>query len=64
VLKDVEAVFHFAAQANVRKSVADPFFDLDVNVKDIDRFIFQRMRTIRPIQFHPVVCQSCPARII
>lgn len=27
-----EAVFHFAAQINVRKSVEDPFFDIDVNI--------------------------------
>jgi UDP-glucose 4-epimerase len=50
VLEDVEIVFHLAAQANVRISVEDPFFDLDVNVKgllnivenatNLDRFIF------------------------
>jgi UDP-glucose 4-epimerase len=50
VLEDVEIVFHLAAQANVTKSVEDPFFDLDVNVKgllniienatNLERFIF------------------------
>ncbi len=50
ILKDVEIVFHLAAQANVTKSVEDPFFDLDVNVKgllnivenatNLERFIF------------------------
>jgi UDP-glucose 4-epimerase len=50
VLKDVDVVFHLAAQASVVRSVADPFFDLDVNGKgllnlienadDLERFIF------------------------
>jgi UDP-glucose 4-epimerase len=50
VLKDAEIVFHLAAQANVTKSIEDPFFDLDVNVKgllnivenatNLERFIF------------------------
>lgn len=34
-LKDVEVVFHLAAQVNVRKSVDDPFYDLDVNGKGV-----------------------------
>ena len=33
ILKDVEVIFHLAAQINVRKSIEDPFFDLDVNAK-------------------------------
>lgn len=50
VLKDVEVIFHEAAQANVRRSVEDPFFDLDVNVRgllnlvenapDLEKFVF------------------------
>jgi UDP-glucose 4-epimerase len=50
ILRDVDVVFHLAAQANVRKSVEDPFYDLDVNAKgvlnlvenadDLERFIF------------------------
>ncbi len=50
ILKDVTTVFHLAAQANVRRSVENPFFDLDVNVKgllnivesagDLERFVF------------------------
>ncbi|HOV21508.1 MAG TPA: NAD-dependent epimerase/dehydratase family protein [bacterium] len=27
-----DAIFHFAAQINVRKSVEEPFFDIDVNI--------------------------------
>ncbi|MGM0568710.1 MAG: NAD-dependent epimerase/dehydratase family protein [Elusimicrobiota bacterium] len=30
--KDFKAVFHFAAQIDVRKSVADPAYDADVNI--------------------------------
>lgn len=33
VLKDVEGIIHLAAQINVRKSVEDPSYDLDVNAK-------------------------------
>ncbi|MFV2041012.1 MAG: GDP-mannose 4,6-dehydratase, partial [Candidatus Hydrothermarchaeales archaeon] len=33
ILKDVTTIFHLAAQVNVRHSVEDPIFDLDVNVK-------------------------------
>ena len=50
VLRDVDLIFHLAAQANVRRSVEDPFFDLDVNVKgllnlvenadDLERLVF------------------------
>jgi len=50
VLDDVTTVFHLAAQANVRRSVEDPFFDLDVNVRgllniiesagDLERLVF------------------------
>ncbi len=50
LLKDVEIIFHQAAQAQVRKSVEDPFYDLDVNGKgilnivenagDLERFIY------------------------
>ena len=32
VLRDVELIFHEAAQIDVRKSVSDPKYDLDVNV--------------------------------
>ncbi len=49
-LKDVETIFHIGAQINVRRSVEDPIYDLDVNVKgilnlienapDLERFIF------------------------
>lgn len=50
ILRDVEIIFHLAAQINVRKSVEDPVYDLDVNAKGIinlvenspnlERFIF------------------------
>jgi len=33
ILKDVEIIFHLAAQIDVRKSVKDPFYDMDVNIK-------------------------------
>ncbi len=32
-MKDVDIVFHFAAQADVRRSVVDPRFDYEVNVQ-------------------------------
>jgi len=50
ILKDAEIIFHFAAQINVRKSVEDPKYDLDVNAggiinlvessPNLERFIF------------------------
>lgn len=33
ILKDVDIVFHLAAQIDVRKSVSDPIYDMDVNIK-------------------------------
>lgn len=33
ILKDVDTVFHLAAQIDVRKSVSDPVYDMDVNIK-------------------------------
>jgi len=33
ILKDVDVVFHLAAQIDVRKSVSDPVYDMDVNIK-------------------------------
>ncbi|MEM3512435.1 MAG: SDR family NAD(P)-dependent oxidoreductase, partial [Candidatus Jordarchaeales archaeon] len=32
-VRDVEVVFHFAAQADVRRSVSDPRSDFEVNVR-------------------------------
>lgn len=50
VLRDVEVVFHHAAQIDVRKSVEDPFYDLDINGKgplnlvenaeNLERFVY------------------------
>lgn len=49
-LEDVDTIFHLAAQIDVRRSVRDPIYDLDVNVKgtinlienapDLERFVF------------------------
>jgi UDP-glucose 4-epimerase len=35
ILRDVDVLFHLAAQVSVRKSVEDPVHDLDVNAKGI-----------------------------
>jgi UDP-glucose 4-epimerase len=50
VLRDVEVIFHLAAQINVRRSVEDPTYDLKVNAlgtlnlleqaRDVERFIY------------------------
>ncbi|WP_456474198.1 NAD-dependent epimerase/dehydratase family protein [Candidatus Pyrohabitans sp.] len=50
VMRDVEVVFHHAAQINVRRSVDDPAYDLKVNAlgtlnlleqgRDVERFIY------------------------
>ncbi len=50
VLRDVEVVFHLAAQVNVRRSVEEPAYDLKVNAlgtlnlleqgRDVERFIY------------------------
>lgn len=50
VLRDVEVIFHLAAQINVRRSVEEPIYDLRVNAlgtlnlleqaRDVERFIY------------------------
>lgn len=52
ILNDVDIIFHEAAQIDVRKSVSDPKYDLDVNIngtinilenmrkKDVDKIIY------------------------
>jgi len=33
ILKDVETIFHLAAQIDVRKSVENPIYDMDINIR-------------------------------
>ncbi|MFX0207990.1 MAG: NAD-dependent epimerase/dehydratase family protein [Candidatus Hodarchaeota archaeon] len=33
VIKDVETIFHFGAQIDVRRSIRDPIYDADVNIQ-------------------------------
>lgn len=45
ILKDVEIVFHLAAQIDTRKSVEDPFYDMDVNIKGSINLIQQAINS-------------------
>lgn len=50
ILRDVDLIFHHAAQMNVRRSVEDPVFDMEVNIRgtlnlienapDLEKIIF------------------------
>lgn len=45
ILKDVDIIFHLAAQIDVRKSVKDPIYDMDVNIKGSINLIQQAINS-------------------
>jgi len=45
ILKDVEIIFHLAAQIDVRKSVENPSYDMDINIKGSINLIQQAINS-------------------
>ncbi|PKP59614.1 MAG: UDP-glucose 4-epimerase, partial [Candidatus Altiarchaeales archaeon HGW-Altiarchaeales-2] len=45
ILKDVEIIFHLAAQIDVRKSVENPVYDMDINIKGSINLIQQAINS-------------------
>ncbi|CEG11972.1 putative UDP-glucose 4-epimerase [groundwater metagenome] len=45
ILKDVEIIFHLAAQIDVRKSVENPIYDMDINIRGSINLIQQAINS-------------------
>ncbi len=45
VLKDVETIFHLAAQIDVRKSVENPIYDMDINIRGSINLMWQAINS-------------------